>query len=158
MISSMKGVKLAGLTEKLADIIQQLRITEVNSALKFRMLQAGNAIFCRFSLPFNIFTEQLAFIPMLISPVITFAVFVALSSKSGGTLDTAKMFTSLSLVSLLTAPLSVVFQSIPAFMAAVGCFQRIQKYLLTDTKSDHRLRNHHSNSLELKRRVSNFKT
>jgi ATP-binding cassette subfamily C (CFTR/MRP) protein 1 len=77
---------------------------------------------------------------MLISPVITFAVFAALSRKPGDALDTAKMFTSLSLVSLLTAPLSVVFQSIPTFMAAVGCFQRIQKYLLTDTKSDHRLR------------------
>jgi ATP-binding cassette subfamily C (CFTR/MRP) protein 1 len=45
MTSSMKGVKLAGLTEKLADIIQQLRITEINFALKFRMLQAGNVNF-----------------------------------------------------------------------------------------------------------------
>ena len=49
------------------------------------------------------------------------------------------MFTSLSLLSLLTQPLSQTFQNIPVFFAAVGCFQRIQAFLLTDTKSDHRL-------------------
>jgi ATP-binding cassette subfamily C (CFTR/MRP) protein 1 len=40
MLSSMKGVKMAGLTEKLTQIIQNLRITEVKSANKFRMIMA----------------------------------------------------------------------------------------------------------------------
>jgi len=48
------------------------------------------------------------------------------------------MFTSLSLLSLLTQPLSQSFQGIPTFLAAVGCFQRIQAFLETETKSDHR--------------------
>jgi ATP-binding cassette subfamily C (CFTR/MRP) protein 1 len=49
------------------------------------------------------------------------------------------MFTSLSLLSLLTQPLSQTFQRIPEFLAAIGCFQRIQAFLETETKSDHRL-------------------
>ena len=53
------------------------------------------------------------------------------------------MFTSLSLLSLLTQPLSQSFQRIPTFLAAVGCFQRIQTFLETETKSDHRLMINH---------------
>jgi ATP-binding cassette subfamily C (CFTR/MRP) protein 1 len=49
------------------------------------------------------------------------------------------MFTSLSLLSLLTQPLSQSFQNIPRFLAAIGCFQRIQTFLQSETKSDHRL-------------------
>ena len=49
------------------------------------------------------------------------------------------MFTSLSLLTLLTQPLSQAFQRIPTFIASVGCFQRIQKFLENETKSDHRL-------------------
>ena len=49
------------------------------------------------------------------------------------------MFTSLSLLTLLTQPLSQAFQRIPQFIAAISCFRRIQKFLETETKSDHRL-------------------
>jgi ATP-binding cassette subfamily C (CFTR/MRP) protein 1 len=35
--------------------------------------------------------------------------------------------------------LSQSFQRIPRFLAAIGCFQRIQAFLQTETKSDHRL-------------------
>jgi ATP-binding cassette subfamily C (CFTR/MRP) protein 1 len=49
------------------------------------------------------------------------------------------LFTSLSLLSLLTQPLSQSFQRLPRFVAAIGCFQRIQAFLQTETKSDHRL-------------------
>jgi ATP-binding cassette subfamily C (CFTR/MRP) protein 1 len=80
-----------------------------------------------------------AFMPFHISPVITFAAFVAVSRSSGTSLDAARMFTSLSLLSLLTQPLSQSFQRIPTFLAAIGCFQRIQAFLETETKSDHRL-------------------
>jgi vacuolar-type H+-ATPase subunit I/STV1 len=38
MLSSMKGVKMAGLKEKLADIIQKLRTTNIRSATRFRMM------------------------------------------------------------------------------------------------------------------------
>jgi hypothetical protein len=47
MLSSMKGVKMAGLTQKLIDIIQNLRIAEVMSGYKFRMVTVWNLIFGR---------------------------------------------------------------------------------------------------------------
>jgi ATP-binding cassette subfamily C (CFTR/MRP) protein 1 len=77
-----------------------------------------------------------AFLPLLLSPVVTFAVFIGMPN---GTLGTAKMFTTVNLIGLITQPLSQVFQSIPTIMAAISCMQRIQKYLQTESKSDHRL-------------------
>lgn len=62
-----------------------------------------------------------------------------MNRSAGESLDAARMFTSLSLLSLLTQPLSQTFQRIPTFLAAIGCFQRIQAFLETETKSDHRL-------------------
>lgn len=44
MLSSMKGVKMAGLTGKLTSIIQGLRLTEVKSAYKFRMILAWTSV------------------------------------------------------------------------------------------------------------------
>ncbi|KAE9374191.1 canalicular multispecific organic anion transporter 1 [Stipitochalara longipes BDJ] len=125
MLSSMKGVKMAGLTQSLTEIIQNLRIAEVLSGYKFRMMVVWNLIF--------------AFAPLHLSPVISFAAFAAINHSAGESLDAARMFTSLSLLSLLTQPLSQSFQRIPTFLAAVGCFQRIQAFLETETKSDHRL-------------------
>ncbi|KAH8589323.1 P-loop containing nucleoside triphosphate hydrolase protein [Bisporella sp. PMI_857] len=123
MLSSMKGVKMAGLTDKLASIIQTLRLDEITSASRFRWVVFYSVV--------------IAFAPLHISPVVTFATFTGISN---GSLNTATMFTSISLLGLLSSPLSMVFQSIPNFMAAINCFQRIQKYLETETKSDHRLK------------------
>lgn len=39
MLSSIKGVKMTSLMEKIGNIVQNLRITEVVSAKKFRMVQ-----------------------------------------------------------------------------------------------------------------------
>jgi hypothetical protein len=47
MLSSMKGVKMAGLTQKLTEIIQNLRFAEVMSGHKFRMMTVWNLIFGR---------------------------------------------------------------------------------------------------------------
>ena len=43
----MRGVKMAGLTQKLAEIIQNLRIAEVMSGYKFRMMTVWNLVFGR---------------------------------------------------------------------------------------------------------------
>lgn len=82
---------------------------------------------------------RIAWAPQLIGPVITFAAFTAVVYGTDKSLDTARMFTSLSLISLLTQPLSQTFQNIPLFMGSVQCLQRIQAFLLIDTKSGHRL-------------------
>ncbi|KAL3422989.1 hypothetical protein PVAG01_04736 [Phlyctema vagabunda] len=125
MLSSMKGVKMAGLIDKMTSLVQSLRVSEVNSAGRFRKLM--------------VYAVTIAFVPIHLSPAITFAVFTIISQTSGTTLDTARMFTSITLMALLANPLSQVFQSVPSFIAAISCFTRIQRFLLSDTKSDHRL-------------------
>lgn len=78
------------------------------------------------------------FVPVLVSPVITFAIFIAIANSQGSTLDTAKMFTSLALLTLISQPLGVLFQSAPGLMSMVRCFDRIEKFLLTETRLDPR--------------------
>jgi hypothetical protein len=47
MLAQMKGVKMAGLVDNLTTIIQQLRIDEVASAGKFRMMLIYTAVIGR---------------------------------------------------------------------------------------------------------------
>jgi ABC-type multidrug transport system fused ATPase/permease subunit len=75
-------------------------------------------------------------ISQLISPVLTFAIFIAIAHSQNLVLDTATMFTSLSFLMLISAPLNIVFQSVPGFMSMVVCFGRIEKFIDTDQWSD----------------------
>lgn len=77
--------------------------------------------------------------PQLLSPALAFLIYTVRSLATGSSLDTSRLFTSLSLISLLTKPLSDVFQSIPSIMAAISCFGRIQKFLLAESQVDYRL-------------------
>ena len=45
MLPSMKGVKMLGLTQKLSELIQALRVMEVRSGMRLRILQLGTAAF-----------------------------------------------------------------------------------------------------------------
>lgn len=70
----------------------------------------------------------------LVSPFVTFAVVYGVR----GSLNVAQAFTSLSIITLLTSPLSSLLSSLPGFAAGLGCFDRIQKYLLSPQRPDRR--------------------
>lgn len=125
MLGGMKGVKMSGLTQKLSGLIQQLRVDELMEGTAFRMVLIYCAVF--------------AFVPQQVSPVVTFGTFIGIESSDGRALDTTRLFTSVSLLVLLNQPLSQVFQSFPSIMSAVGCLDRIQKFLSADSRADHRL-------------------
>jgi ABC-type multidrug transport system fused ATPase/permease subunit len=125
MLGCIKGIKMAGLSRKLTSLVQNLRKDEVKDAKGFWLLGA--------------YTSTLAFVPLMVSPVITFAIFVIIAAKNHSTLDAPRLFTSLSLLLLLTQPLFSLFGDIVDLRATFGCFQRIEKFLLSDTRSDHRL-------------------
>lgn len=78
------------------------------------------------------------FLPVIISPVLTFAIFIAADHARHITLDAGRMFSSLSLLTLISQPLSMLFQSAPELASMVACFQRIQQFLLTEPRSDSR--------------------
>ena len=80
-----------------------------------------------------------AFITPVAAPILTFAVFSVMAQKSGDyTLDTARVFTSLSLFTLLAEPLASLIMSLATFMGSVGCYRRIQKFLLAESREDTR--------------------
>ena len=63
-----------------------------------------------------------------------------MARNNGGTstLDTARVFTSLSLFALLSEPLGSLIMSIATFAGSVGCFDRIQAFLDIDPRVDTR--------------------
>ena len=117
VIAHMKHLKISGLAAPVEAFIQQLRVDELKTGSRWRLLAVSTALF--------------AFIPILISPVVTFAV-------TSRTLDVNTIFTSYSFLLLLTTPLSMLFQTIPGMLAAFTCLGRIRDFLDKEPRIDFR--------------------
>ncbi|KAE8452406.1 hypothetical protein EG329_001107 [Mollisiaceae sp. DMI_Dod_QoI] len=125
MLSSMKSVKMLGFTSILTTIIQGLRVTELKLSTLFRKLLCVRVFFGNST--------------NSISPLATFIVFVIVAKTTGRTLDTASAYTALSLISLLSSPMNTIVMTIPMLNAAMACFDRIESFLKSDARRDHRL-------------------
>lgn len=69
------------------------------------------------------------------APVLTFTVFSLRARNTGDkTLDTARVFTSLSLFALLSEPLASLVMALSAYLGAVGSFVRIQNFLESEER------------------------
>ncbi|KAF4958905.1 hypothetical protein FSARC_10903 [Fusarium sarcochroum] len=117
VITSMKNLKLSGLSSTVSSFVQRLRVEELAAGARFRKI--------------FILAAMLGFTPMLISPPLTLAFTRA-------TLDTTKVFTSLAFLMLLTNPLSQIFTSIPELVSGIACIGRIQAFLECETRHDFR--------------------
>ena len=128
MLGSMKRIKMCGLADILFDNLHSLRVQELDISKKFRRLLIGSMFF--------------AYTTPVIAPVLTFMVFslVALRNNGNSTLDTEKVFTSLSLFALLAEPLSSLIMAMNAFAGSLGCFDRIQAFLETPEHEDKRIK------------------
>ncbi|KAI1853220.1 hypothetical protein JX266_001926 [Neoarthrinium moseri] len=124
MLGHMKSIKMSGLAPKLAATITQMRVDEIAAAKPFRMIMVS--------------TAALAQIPVLLSPVAAFAAFVAVAARAGETFEATRLFSSLSLIILLAAPLFGTFETILNLNASLASFNRIQKYLSLKTKDKHK--------------------
>ncbi|KAH6855473.1 ABC transporter [Chaetomium sp. MPI-CAGE-AT-0009] len=123
MLSAMKGVKMCGLKDTLLTGLQQLRVDELRISKKFRKLLIWNMVF--------------AYVTQVFAPVLTFAVFSVRARDSGdATLDTARVFTALSLFALLSEPLASLVMALAAYLGAVGSFVRIQQFLESEERAD----------------------
>ncbi|KAL4785998.1 putative ABC multidrug transporter [Aspergillus varians] len=108
VISSMKSIRISALSAPVSDYVQQLRVNELAAGARFRKILIVAAIF--------------AFLPQRIAPPLTFAV-------TRHTLDASTMFTSLAFLTLLTTPLSQIFQAVPEIVSGLACLGRIQAFL-----------------------------
>ncbi|KAF5265447.1 hypothetical protein FOXYS1_3738 [Fusarium oxysporum] len=117
-ISQMKLYKISGIAGPVADLIQTLRVGEIKVGNSFRWLLISAAV--------------LAFFPICISPVVTFAF-------TSTELIMNTLFTSLSYILLFTTPVIGLFQSLPGIFAALICMARVQKFLAAGPRNDFRI-------------------
>jgi ATP-binding cassette subfamily C (CFTR/MRP) protein 1 len=82
----------------------------------------------------------------MVSPVLAFAIFVGISRHDDETLNISRLFTSLSLLLLLSQPLFSTFATFMELVSAVGCFERVESFLSTESRADARLMPHTSNT------------
>jgi ABC-type multidrug transport system fused ATPase/permease subunit len=117
VIGNMKSIKLSGLSEAVTDYVQKLRVEELTAGGRFRKM--------------TLLAALLGFVPFFLGPPLTFA----FTQK---TLDVSRTFTSLSYMTLLTSPLTQIFQAIPQVMSGLACLSRVQAYLECETHEDFR--------------------
>ncbi|KAJ5151991.1 hypothetical protein N7492_010286 [Penicillium capsulatum] len=121
MLGSIKGVKMLGLQDSFMKFVHNLRIDELNISRKFRTLLVYNMAF--------------AWMTRIFAPIVTFAVYVSISDN---VLTVSRVFTSLSLFSLLSDPLLTLVMALMSFVGSVGSFARIQEFLDKEDHSDQR--------------------
>jgi hypothetical protein len=92
-------------------------------------------ITCTYSKQQNL-TSFIARISTYLTPAIMFGVFIAIAQRSGGSLSVSTAFTSLSLISLLSSPLSLMFTALPQAAMTLACFTRIQDFLVEEDRDD----------------------
>lgn len=81
-----------------------------------------------------------ATLPRIWSPVITFIVYAIQAQIRGdNSLTTVKAFTALGIITLVTTPAEKLLAVLPQLAAAMGCFQRIHEYMVSDPVKDSRL-------------------
>ena len=124
MIGHIKSIKCSGLAQNLSDTILNLRAEEIRASRPFRIVSSV--------------TSAIAQVPLMMSPVAAFALFQGVASNSSETLDATRMFSALSLIILLAQPLFFMFEVILDMSAALGAFERIQKFLAQETRRDPR--------------------
>ncbi|RAH61586.1 multidrug resistance protein MDR [Aspergillus piperis CBS 112811] len=119
-------IKMFGLNNHFSRMLQQLRIDELDRQSKFRHLMVK--------------MNLLAGTTTNLSPVLTLSLFTGVALHTGRSpLTVAETFSSLSIISLLSGPLSNLVYSGPRASAALECFQRIQAYLLASPRLDDRV-------------------
>ncbi|RJE27115.1 ABC transporter transmembrane region [Aspergillus sclerotialis] len=124
MLGSMKSMKIMGMTQMVYNSVQEHRLKEIQLAMGYRWL--------------SLWTNTIASVPVIFAPVLMFVVFVAQASARGDRLTTNQAFTSLSIISLVTQPASLLMYSINETAAMKGCFDRLQKFLRAPPASDTR--------------------
>ncbi|KAJ5725037.1 multidrug resistance-associated protein [Penicillium malachiteum] len=117
VLRNIKVVKMLGLNKVVYDLVQGLREVELQTSHRFRKLL--------------IWTISLSNIPADLAPFATFLVYALVAIVNGNdSLLSARAFTSLSLISLLTSPLLTLIQICPGLFQSVACFDRIEEFYI----------------------------
>lgn len=121
MLLNIRAIRMTGLGRVFMKRIQQERVDETKMMSKFRW--------------YIVWQNAVQNVPWALAPAFTFAVVALCRPES---LDTAKIFTSLSIITLVTDPAAKLLSAIPATASTMGCIDRIQNFLLSKPRRDYR--------------------
>ncbi|KAM7186181.1 ABC transporter [Rhypophila sp. PSN 637] len=124
ILGAMKAIKISSLTSDVLNLLNKMRRDELAAASKFRFI--------------SIITATIGYAPQLLSPVVTFAMFIGIARSGTATLDPARIFTSISLLYLISEPLFNLFAGMMELMSAIGCIARVEQFLQSPSRTDSR--------------------
>ncbi|KAK3682042.1 P-loop containing nucleoside triphosphate hydrolase protein [Podospora appendiculata] len=125
IMGSMKGVKVAGLSEKAGTQIEELRSYELEQSTQFRKLLIGSLL--------------LSISSTVLMPAVTFTVYAIVQQVSGGgQFGVAQAFTSYSLINIIFGPIMNLTSAWTNVMSASACLDRMQAFLLKEKRQDYR--------------------
>ncbi|KAB8230272.1 uncharacterized protein BDW43DRAFT_321569 [Aspergillus alliaceus] len=123
VLGSMKGVRTSGLTDKLFNLVQTMRVEEVAQSERFRRLL--------------ILVVGVAYSNVTLSPLASFIIYSLIARHKGDeTLTPAKAFTSLTLFTLLATPIAHLVEAATGVATAIGSIKRINRFLLSEPRHD----------------------
>ncbi|CAI7592888.1 unnamed protein product [Penicillium discolor] len=125
MLGAVRNIKLLGLSSVVGGLVQGLRVQENHVARKIRWLIVVQVVFQN--------------VTSIAAPVSTFAIYILQERYTGQRLDIPTAFSILSILQLLEPPLMMLVQTVPKLVASLGCFSRIQEFLLSPSRQEHRI-------------------
>ncbi|KAF9875444.1 hypothetical protein CkaCkLH20_07264 [Colletotrichum karsti] len=125
MVSSMKSLKMLGVTNYTESLVRDLRMKELDMAKRVRWMM--------------VFSNASANALGIFSPVLTLVVFVVIATFNHSRLDTETAFTTTALLGLVTHPANMIMSIIPQAIGSLAAFERIQEYLVQPPRVDQRV-------------------
>ncbi|KAJ5518059.1 ABC transporter integral membrane type 1 [Penicillium expansum] len=123
ILKELRQIKMFGAGSDIGLKIHRLRESELRQSKPYRSMIVG--------------VNVLGALSTALPPAVTIAVYAATKLKLGlETPSTDIVFTSLSLISLLTNPVVLLSVSWTRFTSATGCFDRIQEFLQKDSRAN----------------------
>ncbi|KAF5694946.1 major facilitator family transporter [Fusarium denticulatum] len=123
-LSSMKVMKMLGLSRQTEALLQRLRVQELDMAKKVRWMMVA----------YNASANALG----IFSPILTFVIFVLYANLRGSSLDAETAFTTTALLGLVTHPANMIMTIVPRAIGSLAAFGRIQDYLVQPGRADER--------------------
>ncbi|RGP79933.1 canalicular multispecific organic anion transporter 2 [Fusarium longipes] len=125
VLSSMKPVKMLGLSERFQSLISQKRDEEISTGKHYRVI--------------NVYLNMITNCNVGMTEAITFGAYaIAAKLGNGEPFSAAQAITALSILSVMMEPLSNLLGSIPGSFSVFGCFTRMEDFFKLEERVDRR--------------------
>lgn len=121
ILGNIRNVKMMGLGPLLTDALQNQRVLEVQAMVKLR-----------WSIVWQNVVQNL---PWAFAPALTFVILAGSVSQRTEPISAEKIFTSLSIITLLTDPAAKLLSAIPNIASSMGSINRVQDFLIRASKN-----------------------